>query len=167
MVVAMFKPAMINPFFVESINIVTGPASVVYGNGAMGSAIVFKTLSNNKNVVSLVQKFESSSNTIITNYKNRFSIKDVGLLSAFSIKKAENLKMGKIEIMGIMISIGYYTKNEEQLFTSFSQVDLLQKIKFKLSDFTVISLNSQYGRTSKIDRFDKLNDIVNGVPKIQ
>ena len=61
--------------------------------------------------------------------------------------------------------IGYYTKNEEQLFTSFSQVDLLQKIKFKLSDFTVISLNSQYGRTSKIDRFDKLNDIVDGVPK--
>ena len=158
--------AMINPFFVESINIVTGPASVVYGNGAMGSAIVFKTLSNNKNVVSLVQKFESSSNTIITNYKNRFSIKDVGFLSAFSIKKAENLKMGKNRNHGYNDwGIGYYTKNEEQLFTSFSQVDLLQKIKFKLSDFTVISLNSQYGRTSKIDRFDKLNDIVDGVPK--
>ena len=35
----------INPFFLQSVKLVSGPASVIYGNGAMGGGIVFKTLS--------------------------------------------------------------------------------------------------------------------------
>ena len=36
--------ATINPFFIQSISLVSGPASVAYGSGAMGGALVFNTL---------------------------------------------------------------------------------------------------------------------------
>ena len=69
--------ASINPFFVESINLVTGPGSTAYGDGAMGGALVFNTLNPlNKTAFCLHQQFESSSNTIVTNFKaNYFSNK--------------------------------------------------------------------------------------------
>ena len=40
----MQASSTINPFFLESINLISGPASVGYGNGAMGGAVVFKTV---------------------------------------------------------------------------------------------------------------------------
>ena len=33
----------INPFFIESVSLLSGPASVVYGNGSMGGALIFNT----------------------------------------------------------------------------------------------------------------------------
>ncbi|MEC7864220.1 MAG: Plug domain-containing protein, partial [Bacteroidota bacterium] len=71
--------ATINPFFIRSIKLLSGPASVGYGNGAMGGALIFNTQSpTNKNGVRFHQQFESSSNTVISNfqanyYKNKLS----------------------------------------------------------------------------------------------
>ena len=34
---------ILNPFFLEKISIVSGPASIAYGNGAMSGALLFYT----------------------------------------------------------------------------------------------------------------------------
>ncbi len=68
----------INPFFVEDINIVTGPAAVVYGDGAMGGAMVINTIaikSKKENI--LKQQFETSSNSVSINYMGVNSFKKI------------------------------------------------------------------------------------------
>ena len=56
--------ATINPFFIESITLLSGPASVGYGDGAMGGALVFNTLNTeNQKATFFNQQFESSSNS--------------------------------------------------------------------------------------------------------
>ena len=54
----------VNPFFIDNISLVTGPAATVYGDGAMGGALVINTIDENsfpkfKNIIE--QKYESLS----------------------------------------------------------------------------------------------------------
>ena len=57
------------------------------------------------------------------------------------------------------------TINNKQLYTSYSQIDILHKSKFNLNRFNSIVLNSQYSKSSDIYRFDKMNDLNKGLPK--
>ena len=52
------------------------------------------------------------------------------------------------------------SKGEEQLYTNYDQADFIHKTLFKINKTTDLLLNTQYSTSSKINRFDKLNDIV-------
>ena len=56
------------------------------------------------------------------------------------------------------------TKKNEQLETKYSKYDFIQKLIIQQKANT-ISLNSQFSTTSDISRFDKLNDIEDGIRK--
>lgn len=160
--------ATINPFFIEAINILSGPASVGYGNGAMGGALIFNTRKpKNENTIKFQQQFESSSNASITNFLINYTKRNHSHLTGFSLKSFGDLKMGSNRLHGyknwgkeIVATI-----NNKQLYTSYSQIDILHKSKFNLNRFNSIVLNSQYSKSSDIYRFDKMNDLNNGLPK--
>jgi len=157
----------INPFFVESINLISGPASVSYGNGAMGGAIVFKTEEpKNKKRIQFHQQFESCSNDITTNFKSNYYLNNTSHITGFSVKSAGNIRMGKNRFHGYE-SWGkeeFATSNNEQLYTNYTQMHFIHKSKYKINN-NFILFNTQYSRSSKIYRFDKMNDIKDGAPK--
>ena len=152
----------INPFFIEKVSLLSGPASVAYGNGAMGGALLFSTKNNfhNKNGIQLHQQYESSSSTVLFNFLSNYSKEKLSHLSAFSIKSAGNLKMGANRQHGFKEwgNENIITQGEEQLFTAYQQVDLLHKTNYQINQKNQISFNTQYSTSSNINRFDKLND---------
>lgn len=159
--------ATISPFFLESINLISGPASVSYGNGAMGGAIVFKTEDpKNENKIQIQQQFESSSNAVTTNFKSNYFLNRASHITGFSVKSAGNLRMGKIRFHGYE-SWGkepVITNDEEQLYTDYTQIHFLHKSKHKIRNHLVL-FNTQYSTSSNIYRFDKMNDIEDGTQK--
>lgn len=159
----------ISPFFLETASLVSGPASVSYGNGAMGGAIVFKTEEpEHKKNVKFHQQFESSSNSVTTNFKSNYYLNRTSHITGFSIKTAGNMKMGRNRFHGYK-SWGrepIITNDEEQLNTDYTQIHFIHKSKYKLRN-KIILFNTQYARSSNIYRFDKMNDIEGGNQKYE
>ncbi len=160
--------ATINPFFIESISLLSGPASVAYGNGAMGGALIFKTLkTSNINRICLHQQFESSSNSIITNFRANYYKNKLSHITSFSIKSVGNLKMGGNRYHNYKNwgNGSEATNKNEQLYTNYKQADFIHKSKYSINKNKNILLNTQYSESSNIYRFDKMNDTKKGFAK--
>ena len=122
----------INPFFIDNINVVTGPASVVYGDGAMGGAIIINTLNegSTKDVSNTIeQQYESSSLSSSLKYLNKTSFKNLKIITALAIEANGNLKMGRNRLHGFTNwgNESTITKKNEQLETKYSKYDFIQK----------------------------------------
>lgn len=159
----------INPFFIENVQLLSAPASVAYGNGAMGGALSFHTKSNFKNEksVHLHQQYESASNSVLLNLLANYHNRKATFTTGFSLKSIGNLKMGanrlhEYENWG---NEPFAVKENEQLSTSYSQADFLHKTTFRISRFKTLTFNTQYSISSDISRFDKLNDEKEGAQK--
>jgi len=162
--------ATINPFFINEIKIVSGPSSVAYGNGAMGGALVFQTHTNtniNKNNFYIQQQTESATNGVFLNFLSEYHYQKIAFTSAFSLKELGNLKMGKNRIHSYENWGNEHvsTSDNEQLFTAYKQADFMHKTYYSFSENSSILFNTQFATSSNINRFDKLNDIKNGLPK--
>ena len=158
--------ATINPFFIESVSLISGPASVAYGNGSMGGALIFYTQNpSNINKLLLHQQFESNSNTVTTNMQAFYHKNKLSHMSGFSLKSAGNLTMGSNRMHGYNEWGRELSKNNEQPYTKYEQADFIHKSKYKINTLNSIAVNTQYSTSSNIYRFDKMNDIKNGVQK--
>ena len=160
----------INPFFIDNIRGVTGPASVIYGDGAMGGALIINTINNNslgggRNL--LVQHYESANSSSSLKYINNFQKGKFSFVNGLAIESAGNIKMGKKRRHGFENwgNESVITNSTEQLKTNYNKYNVIQKTFLKLGQKTSLILNSQYSTSSNISRFDKLNDIINGEPK--
>ena len=158
----------INPNFLQGAEVLFGPASVAYGNGSMGGAILFTTKDpeNEKNN-QFIQQYESSSNGVFTSLTSNYKIKNYTNVSGFSLKSYGNLKMGRNRMHHFKDwgKEAIVTEGNTQKGTSFLQADFFHKTLFKLSNTNFILFNSQFSTSSNINRFDKLNDIDNGKQK--
>lgn len=158
----------INPFLIESIMLLSGPASTGYGNGAMGGALVFNTKNpTNKKNIHFYQQYESNSKTIATNFQVNYFRNKFSHITAFSLKKAGNSKMGKKRFHGYENwgNESGATNMNEQLYTNYVQGDFMHKSKYRINEKNYVLFNTQYSRSSIIYRFDKMNDIQNGSRK--
>lgn len=160
--------ATINPFFIKSISLLSGPASVAYGNGAMGGALVFDTqVPVNKTFFLFHQQFESSNSAITANFRANYHTKKLSYMTALSVKSSENLQMGGNRYHGYDNWGKEATIQNEQLYTNYAQADFIHKTKYKINAKSAVLLNTQYSTSSNIYRFDKMNDIKDGLPKYQ
>lgn len=160
----------VDPYIIDNLKVLHGPSAIFYGSGSLGGAIIINTIgpekyTNNKKL--FVQQYESSSSSLTSHYHSIYKINNSSLLSSVSFKKYGNTKMGRNRMHGYE-DWGVYqfaTKNEEQLFGKYEQVDLTQKIHFQITELSSLSFNSQFSNTSNINRFDKLNDVEGDYPK--
>lgn len=159
----------INPFFIETVQLLSAPASVAYGNGAMGGALSFHTKNNldSQKSVQLHQQYESASNAVLLNLLSRYHSKKFSFTTGFSVKSIGNLKMGRNRVHGYKNwgNEPFIVKENEQLSTSYSQADFLHKIISRISQLKTVTFNTQYSTSSDISRFDKLNDEKEGGKK--
>ena len=160
----------IDPYILENVSVLHGPSSVFYGSGALGGAIILNTLSIDKlenSTSSFTQQYESSSSSVASNFYSKYVINKSSFLSSISVKKYGNLRMGKLRMHGYEgWGLSDFATNEnEQLFGKYSQYDLVQKMQMPINYKSTLRLNTQFSTTSNINRFDKLNDELNGIPK--
>ena len=75
--------------------------------------------------------------------------------------------MGKNRIHGYLLwgNGEIETNRNEQLFTAYQQADFMHKTFYNTTKNSSILLSTQYATSSNINRFDKLNDIKDGVAK--
>ena len=170
----------VSPNILERTEVVFGPSSVIYGSDALGGVVHYFTrtpkISENDEVIPSVYSRYSSVNEAFTNEANiEISKKNWASFTSISHSKFGDLKMGKNRNHGFddwgkvfefsNNSDTYYNSHsvinptpEIQKHTGYHQTDVLQKVVVPLSTKTAYIFNFQYSISSKIDRFDSLNE---------
>ncbi|MNU57082.1 Hemin receptor precursor [compost metagenome] len=177
----------IDPAALESVEIVYGPGSVVYGSDALGGVMHFHTMKP--------QFSETDSILIKTNsYARYFSAangysghaslnlgwKRWSSFTSFTYSHFGDLTQGRSRnskysdfgertfyverINGVDSMLNNSNKNK-QIGSAYSQYDIIQKIAFKQNDHIVHTLNMQLSNSSDIPRYDRLTQTKNGLPR--
>ena len=165
----------------DRVEVTYGPTSLIYGSDALGGVIhyytkdpVFSQDSGKFNFqANAFTRYSSANSGKIAHFSMNNGFKKLGFLSSVSYKDLGDIRMGdfKNPYYGDFGEIKHYVaqinnrdttlKNPDpfvQLNTSYSQLDVLQKIKYSPSKYLDLILNLQYSTSSEIDRLDKLND---------
>ncbi len=174
----------ISPYNLERTEIIFGPSSVIYGSDALGGVVHFytktpkindpKQFTGNTNT-----RYSSVNNELTQAFSGQFSAKKWATYSAFSLSDFGDLRMGKnrshgYENWGL---VPFFSNNNDVVYndapiknedpniqknTGYSQMDILQKINFKIKKHNNLFLNFQLSESSNINRFDKLTELDNG-----
>ncbi len=164
----------------ERTEVIFGPSSIIYGSDALGGVIHYYTrdpeVAVDKATVFKANAYTqfASANTGFTGHLD-FSAgrKRWASLTSVTYKKFGDLRMGSrrnptlgewgkvlhhVDQVSGMDSTLANPNPLIQLNTGYSQIDLLQKIRYTPSKYVDWILNLQYSTSSDIDRLDKLND---------
>lgn len=157
-----------SPFMLEKMDVIFGPASVKYGSDALGGVIHIHTKSPEPHQATKRQ-FVQKINTVNNGSSSHFDIAWVkgkwSFLQGVSVQDYGNLKMGANRFHGYNDwgNEAHITDGVEQLKTAYSQADFMQKIRFDANKYWSFMLNTQASSSTHIPRFDKLNDVSDGI----
>jgi len=173
----------IDPFSMQSTEVLFGPGSVIYGSDAIGGVMSFQTLDpqfslNDKPLIS--GKFSGRYSTANQEKTGHFNIslgfKKWAIASSFSRWEFDHLQQGSNGPNDYLKDI--YVKRingEDQLFrqsneriqrpSAYSQFNTLQKVKFKPNANWEFKYGFHYSETSEYGRFDRNNRFSNGLPR--
>ncbi len=177
----------INPYSLARVEVIFGPSSVMYGSDALGGVVHFYTKtptinSEKKFIGNTNTRFSSANNELTQSFGVEFSAKKWASYTAFTTSNFGDLRMGRnrkhgYENWGL---VPYYSNNNSEVFndvpvknnnpnlqknTGYSQIDVLQKLNFQLSEKNNLILNFQLSESSNINRFDQLTQLNDGVLK--
>ncbi len=173
----------VDPNVLDRIEVSFGPTSNAYGSDALGGVVHFITETpgfSDQREYSWREKTQYSSvnNSWINNVKFSFSDKRIASLTSFTSSVYGDLKSGKRinpyygESHGdrnFYVHVGMYgdtiLQNRSphiQIGSSYSQVDLLQKIVFKSRKNRTSTFNIQYSNSTDVPRYDRLTDLKPG-----
>lgn len=174
----------VDPLSIDRVEVIFGSSAVGYGSDALGGVIHYYTktprINNPKTFNSRFSSQINSAREAISHHvETEASFKNWASLTSVSYASFGNITMGKnrshgYEQWGL---VPLYSKNNssayfdqpstnptpnKQLNTGYSQVDVLQKLVFKLPRENQLILNFQWSNSSDIPRFDKLNEYREG-----
>jgi hemoglobin/transferrin/lactoferrin receptor protein len=164
----------------ERTEIIFGPTSIMYGSDALGGVIHYYTRDPQLSEDSLARinanayiQYNSALNGKASHLDFSAGRKRWASLTSITYKDLGDITIGRKRnpTLGEWGQVMHYVDqvngvdsthvNENplvQLNTGYSQLDLLQKIRYTPSQHVDWILNMQYSTSSNIDRIDKLND---------
>jgi hemoglobin/transferrin/lactoferrin receptor protein len=179
----------IDPFILESCDVIFGPSAVSYGSDAIGGVIHYKTKDPNllnTNDSSRYNglyftRFNSATNELSNHINFNLSGKNIASLTSITYKKFGDVSMGENRVHGFQNwgTHDFYTEYnnfQDTMITNpnpsiqrgvgYNQIDLTNKILFKLNANSKIIINSQYSSSSNLQRLDQLNNLtLNNLPE--
>jgi len=168
---------------IENTEIFFGPASIIYGSDAIGGVMSFQTITpqlslGDKLITAKALSRYSSANKEITNHVDLgISWKKWASVTSLTYSKFGDLRMGahgpdeylrRFYIQRID-TVDRVFDNPDPLVqnpTGYSQVNIMQKIRFKPSNNWDVQYGFHYSETSEYSRYDRLLETqANGVPR--
>ncbi|MGB0918188.1 MAG: TonB-dependent receptor plug domain-containing protein, partial [Flavobacteriales bacterium] len=173
----------IDAFTVENSEVMFGPGSVTYGSDAIGGVMNFKTYEptfavKKKTEVrgNAVFRFSSASTELTGHADVNVGWKKLAIVTSISYSNFDDLVMGKYgpsdylrpsyvvrEDTGDVV---VQNKNsEKQTPTGYSQLNLMQKFRYKPNKKWDFQYGFHYSRTSEFSRYDRHLRTQGGLPR--
>lgn len=174
----------IDPFTIENAEVFFGPGSIIYGSDAIGGVMSFQTLtphfskSNRPHISGNAVSRYSSANQELTNHVDlSVGWKKWASVTSISHARFGNLRMGtrgpdeylKRHVIMRIDSVDRVVDNPDPLVqdpTAYSQVNLMQKLRYSPNEDWDFQYGFHYSETSPFGRYDRLIEInPNGLPR--
>jgi len=173
----------LDPFAIENTEVLFGPGSVIYGSDAIGGVMSFQTLtprlslSDDATVSGNASVRYSSANKEQTgHFDNNMGWKKWAMVTSLSSWDFDHLKQGKhgpedylkpvhVKKIGSVDSVISQTDPLLQIPSAYSQVNLMQKIRFRPEENWNLEYGFYYSKTSPYRRYDRHNRMRNGIPR--
>jgi hemoglobin/transferrin/lactoferrin receptor protein len=164
----------IDPLTLEGAEVVFGPGSLIYGSDAIGGVMDFHTITPAFAESKKLQFKGSSTLRYATANKENTFHTDFNLskgkwafVSSFTYSKYDDLKMGvhgpasylRNEYIERINNIDSTVNNSNpriQSFSGYEQLNLLQKVRYKLNDHVDMTYSFTYAGTGEAPRYDRL-----------
>jgi len=168
----------------ESVEVMYGPASTLFGSDALGGVIHMRTkspiLSIDKNFrvnATAFARYSSANNEKTGHADVNLGWKKFAWLQAYNVSDFGDMKMGdnypgsypgfgrRDSFMTRINGIDTVVKNADnrvQKFSGYRQWDILQKLLFQQNDKISHTINLQFSNTNNVPRYDRLQDKRNG-----
>ncbi|HEU4472758.1 MAG TPA: TonB-dependent receptor [Flavisolibacter sp.] len=168
----------------ESVEVLYGPASTLYGSDALGGVIHFRTKQPRLSMAdtalfkaSAFARYSSANNEKTVHADLNTGWKRFAWLQSYNFSDFDDMKMGSnypdkypdfgrrsqyIASIDGKDSIIVNPDDRVQRFSGYRQWDITQKLLFQQNDRVRHLLNLQYSSSSDIPRYDRLQDTRNG-----
>ena len=164
----------------ERTEVIFGPSSIIYGSDALGGVIHYYTrdpeLSKEGKIkfkANAYSQYSSACQGLTGHFDFSLGKKRWGFLTSVTYKDLGDIRMGSrrnptlgdwgkvmhfVDQVNGIDSTMVNNQPLEQKNTGYSQMDLVQKIRYTPSQYVDWIINLQLSTSSDIDRLDKLND---------
>ncbi len=173
----------LDPFSVESTEIVYGPGAILYGSDAIGAVMAFQTKQaqfSERGTLLAKGNAELRLATANQEFTGHFDLnlgtKKWAFLTSFTWNEFGDLKMGShgpeeflrnfrvIQTGNRQDTLSKIIDPRIQVPTSYDQINFLQKIAFQANPYLRIDYAFHHSQTTNIPRFDRLIELTNGAP---
>lgn len=173
----------LDPFATERTEVFFGPGSIIYGSDAIGGVMSFETLSpklatddNTLITGKALSRFSSANKEKTAHFDLNVGWKKWALVTSFSSFDYGDLRMGRfgpdeylrpfyVQRQG---TTDVVVTNDDPLVqrpTGFTQINLMQKVRFKPSESWDFQYAFHYSSTSDYSRYDRQIRLRNGLPR--
>jgi hemoglobin/transferrin/lactoferrin receptor protein len=164
----------IDPSALEATEIIFGPGATIYGSDAIGGVMDFHTkkalFTTGEKPYIKVDAFSrlSSANKEKTNHIDlNIGGKKIAFLTSITYSDFGNLKMGSngdttylrkeyVDFINQKDSVVKNTDNRVQKFSGYNQINIMNKLRFKISENADLVFSNHYSRLSDVPRYDRL-----------
>ncbi|HOY30644.1 MAG TPA: TonB-dependent receptor [Bacteroidales bacterium] len=173
----------LDPFAIEEAEVLFGPGSVIYGSDAIGGVMSFQTLtprlSDGGNPLftgSAVTRYSSANNEITAHFHAGAGWKKWALLTSITSSKFGDLTMGSYGPDEYLRP--FYVQRQDstdvivtsenpkvQRPSGYSQINMMQKIRFSPNSKWDIQYGFHYSVTSEFSRYDRHIRYKKGLPR--
>lgn len=177
----------VDPNMLERTEIVFGPSSVMYGSDALGGTIHFysrkpqvSTTGKTLVAVNAMTRYATANSEFTAHLDMNFGGAKFASLTSFTSGNFGDLRMGANAnpAYNHYDWARYYVVRENnkdsiynnpdplvQKFSGYTQMDIMQKFLFKPNDKSSHLINLQYSTSSDVPRYDRLQQMQNGLPR--
>ena len=164
----------IDPNALENVEVLFGPGAVNYGSDAIGGVMHFKTVEPSFSLDSTLlvklkalTRYSSANNELTGNLSFKFGKQKWATFTSLSYSDFDDLLTGRYGDSAFLRPV-YQTilhgkdtilinKNKRlQLYSGYSQMNAIQKIRFKISEKQELEYTLIYSTTSNAPRYDRL-----------
>jgi hemoglobin/transferrin/lactoferrin receptor protein len=164
----------IDPFSIESTDVIFGPASQFYGSDAIGGVLSFQTLkpvfgkSDSMFFEGKINiRASSASNERTTHVDFKAGWQKLASVTSLSYNNFGDLKMGKNgpseytrpDYVALVNNSDSIVKNEHenlQIYSGYTQLNFLQKFSYKIKDGIRLDYCFNFSNSSPVPRYDRL-----------
>jgi len=173
----------LDPFATENTEVLFGPGSVIYGSDAIGGVMCFQTLTPQLSLTGkpfitgkAISRYSSANNEKTGHFTVNTGWKKWALLTSISSWDYDHLRQGShgpedyikpyyVQRQDSVDKVIYQDDPLLQIPSAYSQVNIMQKARYRPNINWDIQYGFHYSETSPYGRYDRHNRIKNGTAR--